>query len=69
MIPKMAAGARANGFNLFNMGSILFLADSTISKAEQYGDDELVDRCRELRKQLESVLNDANDVSANIKAE
>ena len=69
MIPKMAAGARANGFNLFNMGSILFLADSTISKAERYGDDELVDRCRELRKQLESVLNDANDVSANIKAE
>ncbi len=34
-IPKMAEGARANGYRLFNMGSILFLADVTTAKAEK----------------------------------
>ena len=34
MTPKMAMAARANGFNLFNAGDVLILADTTISKAE-----------------------------------
>ena len=66
MIPKMAMAARANGFNLFNAGDVLILADTTISKAKQYGDDELVNRCEELRKQLEDVLDAVSDVNIDL---
>lgn len=64
-IPRAAEAARKNGFNLFNMDSSLLAADAVIKNAEDYGDEALVDRCKELKAELESILNDASDVIVN----
>ena len=61
-IPKAAEAARKNGFKLFNMDSTLLAADSVTEKAEAYGDEILVSRCKELKAELEQILNDASDV-------
>ena len=64
-IPKAAEAARKNGFKLFNMDSALLAADSVTEKAEAYGDETLVGRCKELKTALEQILNDASDVIVN----
>lgn len=64
-IPKVAEAARKNGFKLFNMDSTLLAADFVTEKAEAYGDETLVGRCKELKTALEQILNDASDVIVN----
>ena len=54
-IPKAAEAARKNGFKLFNMDSTLLAADSVTEKAEAYGDETLVSRCKELKAELEKL--------------
>ena len=64
-IPRAIEAARKNGFNLFNMDSSLLAADAVIKTAEDYGDEALVDKCKELKAELEQILNDASDVIVN----
>lgn len=64
-IPKAVDSARKNGFKLFNMDSTILEADLITEKAETYGDEALLKRCKELRAELEQILNDASDVIVN----
>ncbi len=61
-IPKAAESARRNGFNLYNMDSVLSEADLVAEKAEDYGDEALIKRCKELKVELEQILDNASDV-------
>ena len=63
-IPKAAEAARKNGFNLFSMDSTMLEVDLVTKNAETYGDEALIKRCKELRAELEQILDDASDVIA-----
>ena len=63
-IPKAAEAARKNDFQLFNMDSVLSEADLVAEKADAYGDEALIKRCKELKAELEQILHDAGDVIA-----
>lgn len=63
-IPKAAEAARKNGFKLFSMDSTMLEVDLVTKNAETYGDEALIKRCKELRAELEQILDDASDVIA-----